>query len=78
MDGIKACEKNDSIVPYIRKKMELYRCLLDVCFAWKKRDLCKAIVAEIDEGNQKYRSVGVYVEVPEDLRSLLFPDEPNN
>ena len=71
MDGIKACEKSDSIVPYIRKKMELYRCLLDVCFEWGKHSLCKAIVAEIDEGNQKYRSVGVYVEVPEELRNLL-------
>lgn len=78
MDGIKVCEKSGSIVPYIRKKMELYRCLLDVCFAWEKRDLCKAIVAEIDEGNHKYSSVGVYVEIPEDLRSLLFSDEPNN
>ena len=78
MDGIKVCEKSGSIVPYIRKKMELYRCLLDVCFAWEKRDLCKAIVAEIDEGNQEYSSVGIYVEIPEDLRSLLFPDEPNN
>ena len=78
MDGIKVCEKSDSIVPYIRKKMELYRCLLDVCFAWEKRDLCKAIVAEIDEGNRKYSSVGVYVEIPEDLRSSLFSDEPNN
>lgn len=71
MDGIKACEKNDSIVPYIRKKMELYRCLLDVCFAWEKHDLCKAIVAAIDEGNQEYHSIGVYVDVPEELRSLL-------
>ena len=71
MDGIKACEKSDSIVPYIRKKMELYRCLLDVCFEWGKHSLCEAIVAEIDEGNQKYRSVGVYVEVPEELRNLL-------
>ena len=75
MDGIKACEKSDSVVPYIRKKMELYRCLLDVCFAWDKRDLCKAIVAEIDEGNQKYRSVGVYVEIPEDLRKSLSSND---
>ena len=74
MDGVKACEKSDSVVPYIRKKMELYRCLLDVCFEWDKRDLCKAIIAEIDEGNQKYSSVGVYIEIPEDLRSVLSSD----
>lgn len=74
MDGIKACEKNDSVVPYIRKKMELYRCLLDVCFEWRKHNLCKAIVAEIDKSNQKYRSVGVYVAIPEDLRNMLSSD----
>ena len=78
MDGIKICEQKETAVPYIRKKMELYRCLLDVCYGWDKRDLCRRIVAEIDDGNRKYRDVGVYVEIPEDLRSLLFSDEPNN
>ena len=77
MDGIKVCETSDSILPYIRKKMELYRCLLDICFEWGKHNLCKAIVAEIDEGNQTYRSVGVYVEIPEDLRSFLSSDTEN-
>lgn len=78
MDGIKICEQKEAAVPYIRKKMELYRCLLDVFYEWGKRDLCYRIVAEIDDGNRKYRDVGVYVEIPEDLRSLLFSDEPNN
>ena len=78
IDGIKICEQKDTSVPYIRKKMELYRCLLDVCYEWGKQEVCRRIVAEIDDGNRKYRSVGVYVEIPEDLRSLLLSDEPNN
>ena len=77
MDGIKTCEQNDSVIPYIRKKMELYRCLLDVCAEWGKRDLCKAIVAEIDEGNHKHCSIGVYVEIPEELRKWLSSEEEN-
>lgn len=78
MDGIKICEQKETTIPYIRKKMELYRCLLDVCYEWGKQELCRRIVAEIDDSNRKYQSVGIYVEIPEDLRSLLFSDEPNN
>ena len=78
MDGIKICEQKETTVPYIRKKMELYRCLLDVCYEWGKQELCRSIIAEIDDGNRKYESIGIYVEIPEELRSLLFSDEPNN
>lgn len=78
MDGIRICEQKESTIPYIRKKMELYRCLLDVCYEWGKQELCRRIVEEIDDSNRTYQSVGIYVEIPEDLRSLLFPDEPNN
>lgn len=78
MDGIKICEQKETTIPYIRKKTELYRCLLDVCYEWGKQELCRRIVEEIDDSNRTYQSVGIYVEIPEDLRSLLFPDEPNN
>lgn len=78
MDGIKICEQKETTVPYIRKKMELYRCLLDVSYEWGKQELCRSIIAEIDDGNRKYESIGIYVEIPEELRSLFFSDEPNN
>ena len=71
MDGIKACEGNDNVLPYIRKKMELYRCLLDVCVEWEKYALCRQIVAEIDEANHKYHPVGICTDVPEEIRSFL-------
>lgn len=74
MDGIRFCEKNDSVVPYIRKKMELYRCLLDVCVEWEKYDLCRQIVAEIDESNRNYQPIGIYTDVPEEIRSFLSSD----
>lgn len=75
LDGIHSCEQNDSVVPYIRKKMELYRHLLDVCWEWGKPDLCRLIIMEIDDGNRSYQSVGVSEEVPEELRDLVFSGE---
>ncbi len=78
MDGIQACEKNSSILPYIRKKMELYRCLLDVCVEWKKYDLCRQIVAEIDEANCQFQSIGIYTEIPEEIRNFLSSVENSN
>lgn len=30
--GIKLCEENDEIIPFIRKKMELYTYLVDVYY----------------------------------------------
>ncbi|MCD8148737.1 MAG: hypothetical protein LUE92_04045, partial [Clostridiales bacterium] len=79
-DGIQSCEQNDSVIPYIRKKMELYRCLLDVCYEWDQYDLCRQIIAEIDAGNRKYQSVGVHIKVPALLRDLAFSGEkdPSN
>lgn len=78
MNGIKICEQKESSVPYIRKKMELYRCLLEVCYEWGKQELCRSIIAEIDEGNRKYNSVGVCIDIPEDFRSMLSFDESEN
>lgn len=74
-EGIETCEKNDTVVPYVRKKMELYRYLLDVYFEWKEYKECKEILAKIDEGNRMYRSIGVHVEIPEELRDLLSSGE---
>ena len=71
MDSIKSCEENNSVIPYIRKKMELYRCLFDVCFEWKKYDLCRQIIADIDEANRQYQPIGIYTEVSGEMRDLL-------
>ena len=78
LDGIKVCEQKENSVPYLRKKMELYRCLLDVCCEWGRYDLCRSIISEIDEGNLKYRGLGICIDVPDDLRLLLSSNETNN
>lgn len=71
MAAIEICEKNEPVVPYIRKKAELYGCLLDVCTEWGKCDLCKAIIGEIDAMNDKYRSLGIHNEISEDLKKYI-------
>ncbi|MBS7397739.1 MAG: hypothetical protein KIG32_04885 [Ruminiclostridium sp.] len=68
MEAVEICEKNEPVVPYIRKKAELYGYLLDVCAEWDKPDFCRAIINEIDAMNDKYRTLGVHKEVSEELR----------
>ena len=68
MEAVEICEKNEPVVPYIRKKAELYGYLLDVCAEWDKPDLCRAIIDNIDAINDKYRTLGVHKEVSEELR----------
>jgi len=72
LDGIQVCKKNGSVLPYIRKNMELHRCLLDVCFEWKKYNLCRQIIAEIDDANHQYQSIGIHIDIPDELRNLLL------
>lgn len=71
MEAVEICEKNEPVVPYIRKEAELYCCLLDVCAGWGKFDLCKAIIGEIDAMNDKYRSLGIHKEISEDLKKYI-------
>lgn len=70
-DAIKICEKNEPVVPYIRKKMELYGCLLDVCFVWGNGVLCKAIVMVIDELNREYSPLGIHTDISEEDRKEI-------
>lgn len=71
MEAIQICEKNEPVVPYIRKKAELYGYLLDVCAEWGKFDLCRAVIGKIDALNKKYRSLGVHKEISEDLKKYI-------
>lgn len=67
-EAIEICEKNEPVVPYIRKKAELLGCLLDVCAEWGKYDLCKAVINEIHAMNDKYCSLGIHREIPKGLQ----------
>ena len=71
MEAIEICEKNEPVAPYIRKKLELYGFLLDVCAEWGKFDLCRAVISEIDTMNDKYCSLGIHKEISEELREYI-------
>lgn len=71
MEAIEICEKNEPVVPYIRKKVELFGCLLDVCAEWGKFDLCRAVINEIHTMNDKYCSLGIHKEISKGLREYI-------
>lgn len=70
-EAIKICEKNEPVIPYIRKKMELYGCLLDVFFVWGNGVLCKALVVVIDELNREYSPLGIHTDISEEDRKEI-------
>lgn len=69
--AIEICNKNDTVVPYIRKKFDLYCCLLDVCFEWNKIDFCKTIITEIDDENARYKQLGIHKEISKEMRESI-------
>lgn len=75
LDAVDICERNEPVIPYIRKKLELYGYLLDVCCEWGRFDLCMAIISEIDTQNDKYRSIGIHKEISEELRDHIALSE---
>lgn len=75
LDAVDICERNEPVIPYIRKKLELYGYLLDVCREWGRFDLCRAVISEIDALNDKYSSMGIHKEISEKLRDHIALSE---
>lgn len=77
LEAIQICEKNPSVVPYMRKKLDLYGYLLDVCFEWNKLDLCKELISEIQKHNERYKPYGIQKEISPELIDLIHTGSPN-
>lgn len=77
LDAVDICERNEPVIPYIRKKLELYGYLLDVCREWGRFDLCRAVISEIDALNDKYSSMGIHKEISDELRNYITSTEQN-
>jgi hypothetical protein len=71
LEAIQICERNPTVVPYMRKKLDLYGYLLDVCFEWNKLELCKEVITEIQTHNERYKPYGIKKEIPPDLIELI-------
>lgn len=70
--GIKICEAYDGVIPYIRKKMDLYGCLLDICYVAGDFSECRKIIAYIDDANKANRDIGIKKEIPPQLRKEIL------
>lgn len=70
-NAIELCAQKGEIIPWLRKRMELYRCLIDVYYDLGHMEQCRAILRLIDEANARYAAQGIYVDVPQELRDIL-------
>lgn len=59
--GIQLCEREEhrGMIPYVRKKMDLYACLLDVYYMSGDFVSCREVLGIIDAENEANREVGV-------------------
>lgn len=73
-EGIRMCGKEEyrGVIPYIRKKVDLYACLLDVYYLSGDFEKCREVIGVIDEENRKNRDVGVVKVIAEDYRGEVF------
>ena len=74
--GIQLCEKDEysGIVPYIRKKVHLYACLLDMYYLGGDFAKCREVIGIIDEENLRNREYGVVKEIEARYREEVFSD----
>lgn len=70
-EAVKICEKYPNSLSYIDKKAELLSCMLDVYFEMKNHEMCRNIIAAIDEINDQYEARGIHREVSENIREQV-------
>lgn len=70
-EAVQICEKYPDKLPYIDKKCEFLRCLLDVYYELQDISECRELIAEIDRINDQYREQGVFREVNEEIRKAV-------
>lgn len=63
--GIKLCEENDEIIPFIRKKMELYTYLVDVYYFTDNKEKYSETIKIIKKANEKYKDIGLFTDIKE-------------
>lgn len=68
--ALKLCGRYPDIIPFIDKRAELMRCLLDIYIEMQDKAKCREIICKIDEINEKYREQGIFREVSPEIRKL--------
>jgi serine/threonine protein kinase len=72
VDGIHLCEKFETVVPYVRKKMELYGYCLDVYHKAQDYERCREIIEKIDHENALHKDMNIVKEIPDELRNEAY------
>lgn len=67
-NGIKICEEYPDVIPYIRKKLQLYSCKMNVYYYSGKYDKCRENLVVIDALNKEYNKFGICVDIPDEIR----------
>lgn len=69
--GVRACEEEADVIPYIRKRMELLSYMLDVYIEAENKDKCRELVSQIDELNAQNKEYGIKIDISEELRNYI-------
>lgn len=59
LEGVALCEKNDTLVPCIRKKVDLHHYLLDVYLEAGNRPLCRRVMDQLEAFRRQYAHLGI-------------------
>ena len=55
----------DEIIPFIRKKMELYTYLVDVYYFTDNKEKYSETIKTIKKANEKYKDIGLFTDIKE-------------
>lgn len=72
--AIHVCEDYVGIIPYIRKKMDLYSYLLDVYFEAEAYEQCKEIITLIEKENEMNSDIGLVKEINPFILKIVYMD----
>lgn len=72
--GVEMCEKEAyrGVIPYVRKKVFLYACMLDNYYMNQDYEKCREILGVIDAENERNRELGVVKVIAEDYRDDIL------
>lgn len=69
--AVQICEKYPEVIPYIRKKLDLYTYMIDVYFEMEELEKCRELVLQINKENEVNKELGIVKEIPAELMEAL-------
>ena len=66
--GVESCDAYPQIIPYIRKKVQLYCCMVDVYDIMGDYKQCEEMIRVVDNLRLEYSSLNIPSDISEDIR----------